>query len=316
MIEPNIKECSQCITLKKENEDLINDITKIREDSKQANRRVSQIAKLNKKLNCKMQQLQKDLTGAQQNLKTFNGYKPYRVRQMLKRKLQSITNVKKNHDEKSEEIEKLEDKIREVKSELKKVKKQKNNMQSYHRNRKPDQIEIDDGVGTEMVDNLRNELAALEYQNGKLQDQNESITNTLINTKKDNKTYSSDVRKTIYSLSNAQVAVNRLEDVIRTVCKNMANREIGPLPDSGTCAKIIREMGALARLQCAEILKDEQHTTLMYDGTTKKKFHYGEVQFACSSTKVLTAGMQLMASGTAESYSKAILDTINDIGRY
>ena len=31
---------------------------------------------------------------------------------MLKRKLQSITNVKKNQDEKSEEIEKLENKIR------------------------------------------------------------------------------------------------------------------------------------------------------------------------------------------------------------
>ena len=65
------------------------------------------------------------------------------------------------------------------------------------------------------------------------------------------------------------MAINRLEDVIRIVCKNMANREIGPLPDSGTCAKIIREVGALARLQCAEILKDKQHTTLMFDGTTK-----------------------------------------------
>ena len=71
VIEPNIKECSQCITLKKENEDLIDDITEIREDNKQANRRVSQIVKLNKKLNCKMQQLQKDFTGAQQHLKNI-----------------------------------------------------------------------------------------------------------------------------------------------------------------------------------------------------------------------------------------------------
>ena len=55
-----------------------------------------------------------------------------------------------------------------MKKELKKVKKK--NIQSFHRNRKPDQIEINDGVGTEMVDNLRNELPALEYQNGKLQD--------------------------------------------------------------------------------------------------------------------------------------------------
>ncbi len=102
-------------------------------------------------------------------------------------------------------------------------------------------------------------------------------------TKVDGKTYSSDVRSTIYGLACAQVSVERMADVVTLVLGKLAKKSVGPLPDPTTTGRIIREMKELSKFQISEALAKEEHTTLKYDGTSKKKMHYVEVQVETKS---------------------------------
>ena len=90
-------------------------------------------------------------------------------------------------------------------------------------------------------------------------------------------------------------------------------KTVGPLPDPTTCSRIAREMKELSKYQRNEELSCAKSTTVKYDGTSKKKTHYVEVQVA-TTKKILTTGLFLMASGTAEAYTNTVMQSVQDFG--
>lgn len=160
---------------------------------------------------------------------------------------------------------------------------------------------------------LRRQLHAVELEKSELEDTVDELRSEEIATKVDGKTYSSSVRRTVYDLICAQVSVENIPHVIVSVLSNLTKKTVGPLPDPTTCSRIAREMKELSKFQISEVLEGAEHTTVKYDGTSKQKTHYVEVQVATTKT-TLTTGLSEMASGTAEAYAKSVMQSLQDIG--
>ena len=65
--------------------------------------------------------------------------------------------------------------------------------------------------------------------------------------------------------------------------------------------------------QLSDALKEVEHTTVKYDGTTKAKEHWVESQVGTKS-HTYTIGLEKTAGGSAETYVKSIMDKVEEIG--
>ena len=150
-----------------------------------------------------------------------------------------------------------------------------------------------------------------QHLNAEIERLRECGSSSPIQTKRDGKTFSEDLRLTIYELEECQVSAKNIPIVITAVLKHLAKRTIESLPDKTTINRIVKEMKQLSKHQIRETLKNEEHTTLKYDGTEKLTKHYAEMQISTKS-HTLTTGISELPSGS-ESYSNAILENISSI---
>ena len=102
--------------------------------------------------------------------------------------------------------------------------------------------------------------------------------------------------------------------VLRSVL-NLADVELATIPDETTCRRIAREMNVIANEQLAEVLSNEEHLTLKYDGTTKAKQHWGEAQIATVGS-TYTIGLSKMSGGAAAHYTSMLTSMISDCGKH
>ena len=152
----------------------------------------------------------------------------------------------------------------------------------------------------ELVKQLQQQLAAVELNKKLLEDKLRDMAYNLIITKQDGKTYTSAVRRVVYVLIGQPRG---------------RHGAILPQewPDPTTCSRIAREIYELSIYQINEELSCAKNTTVKYDGTSKKKTHYVEVQVA-TTKKTSTPGLSLMAYGTAEAYTNIVMQSLHDIG--
>ena len=85
--------------------------------------------------------------------------------------------------------------------------------------------------------------------------------------------------------------------MIKSVVKVMTGKEIVGFPDTSTCRVIVREMKILSQMMAINRLQGSSHNTQKYDGTTKSKGHWVEVQLA-TIEHTFTIGLDKSSSGT------------------
>lgn len=140
----------------------------------------------------------------------------------------------------------------------------------------------------------------------------ENKENMYIETKKDGKTFTANIREASYHLQNLGVGQGKVSEAIKKVVKAVTNKDVGPLPSYTSQNYFTKEMKALSRQQVKQCLSGKENTTLKYDGTTKKLGHLVEVEVADGDqTYLLEIGDQL--SGRAKDYVETIKGRINAI---
>ena len=247
----------------------------------------------------------------EQQLARKQKFSEKRVNQMIQRKTSTIKR-------KDVEISQLKRKCKDL--EMKSKLTLKPVVKASCRNCKINRKEVEDQKNVidflkERVQNYRSTIDELENKLTQFSDKINEMKSKLIDTKTDGKTFNSDLRMTVYELSTAEVSVENMSTVIKSVLHRLAKKDVHSLPDTKTYTRIVREMGALSRMHVQEVLSNEENTTLKYDGTSKKKTHYLEVQVE-SQKQCFTTGISMMASGTADSYSRSIvqsLDSVNNV---
>lgn len=117
---------------------------------------------------------------------------------------------------------------------------------------------------------------------------------------RDGKTFNSSVRECVYFCTSRQVSVNNISPVIRYCVEKMSGKKLGKLPDPSTCERMVPEMREISKFQLGEELSSATGTTLKYDGTSKKRRHFSEVQIA-TAIDTYTVGIKEIARGDADS---------------
>ena len=166
----------------------------------------------------------------------------------------------------------------------------------------------------EELQNLKAKISLLENEKSELEHRLPRPDSNLIETKKDGKTYSDDLRMAIYKCIDNNVAVDKVENVVRSVVKHITNKELSAFPDTHTCRNMVREMNMLSKIQVAVALQNAENTTLKYDGTTKAKQHWVEAQIATDQA-TLTIGVGKTAGGSAQVYRDYITKSISTVGK-
>ena len=132
----------------------------------------------------------------------------------------------------------------------------------------------------------------------KLQTQSESTMNTRI--PEEGNRYNDDVRKTVITLQSEGVPATKVENVIRSVAKNLFHKNVGELPKRQTVTNIFSNEGTiLSNIQVAEKVVESEHVTLHTDGTSKDHRKYVGQQLTLSSGEELSLGFQLVAQEDA-----------------
>ena len=128
----------------------------------------------------------------------------------------------------------------------------------------------------------KQEIQWLENEFQHAQEQQLPCTQPLA-TKRDGKTFSTEVRKASYILLNAGVSQGRASDTLKNIAEAFSQPLEGDLPSYRTQNKFNKEMKAVFRQQIREAMLPATDATLKYDGTTKKAGHLVEVDVELKS---------------------------------
>ena len=206
---------------------------------------------------------------------------------LQKKKIEAPSRSRQNMKRKAEIIVKKKEIIKKLKKgsniststttdiQLNHLKKQKTNMAAYYQSKKRNVSKSSLAVKDSELSQLRNFLS--RYENVQLKTEISELRSGKIQTKKDDKTYSDDLRETIYALSNLNVSSKNIANVIKSVLNCKTKKDIDTLPDHTTINRIIREMKQLSTFQVAEQISMSKYMTCKYDGTQKRGEHFVEV---------------------------------------
>ena len=160
----------------------------------------------------------------------------------------------------------------------------------------------------EKVKNLNKENKDLKELVSLLQDQKITFQNGR---------YVDDIRETIMQLLNLNVSMNKVNEVIRVVLRNLASIEVDRLPSNAVKTRLLVEARNLAHKQVAEAMASggESGNCFHGDGTTKYHRHYQSFQIT-SSGNTLSFGFQEMAgqdSGALLNTFTSAIDELTDV---
>ena len=139
--------------------------------------------------------------------------------------------------------------------------------------------------------------------------------NECINTKCNEKTYSTACRKAIYHCLLNQVPVTSVYNVIEAVILELCDKAIDVMPDSKFVSVCGYELGIISDLQVGEILYSSENVTLSWDSTTVDGQRINEVHFSIATIPPTSYVMQLgvLPGGTCDDYLTHITNCFDDI---
>ena len=170
-----------------------------------------------------------------------------------------------------------------------------------------------DNVYSRKVTELSKEIQFWQDQSTKLEDQLQSFMSEQDVSTFHNGKYTDAVRQVYMELMCENVGSRKVETIVRTVLRNLAQKEVTRLPGATFAKQMLLEARAVAKTMVDQKLTDsEVGLTLGVDGTSKHQVHYGGASVHFPEGQSVTLGLTNMATGEAESYLNTIQDLLAD----
>ena len=130
--------------------------------------------------------------------------------------------------------------------------------------------------------------------------------------------YCDKVREVIMDLLSMDVSMSQVNNVIKTVLKKLANKNVSKLPSMGLKSRLLLEARWLAKCQVGRAMESEnieidKGNCLHGDGTTKYHRKYQNFQVTTESGRSYTIGLNEMAGGDTATTMQAFLQTLDEI---
>ena len=132
--------------------------------------------------------------------------------------------------------------------------------------------------------------------------------------------YINELRQTIMILlTQCNVSMSKVNQVIETVISNLTGMSLSGLPSNGVLSKLLVEAKVVASVHVADRMLTEGDPkgmtghVLHSDATTKHHRHYESFQVTLPSGKTMSIGLKETAGGATEELTEAFLSTIKDL---
>ena len=130
-------------------------------------------------------------------------------------------------------------------------------------------------------------------------------------TKKDGKTYSTDMRMMIYDAIVNQVPTQNIPSLIEKYAQRTGEK-LSAVPHRTTVEQMARELDATADLKAAEIAMKTSDLTIGFDATTQEGVHINSVHFTTKEECEVIAVNEL-AGGTADDYCEHVCGAVDHL---
>lgn len=145
----------------------------------------------------------------------------------------------------------------------------------------------------------------------------ESITNEASvvekKTKRDEKTFSLDMRQMVYDSIINQVPTKNIPVLIRRFAMRFGVK-ITAVPHRNTVEQMARELGAISDLQTAEVAMTTENLTLGFDATTQEGVHINSIHLT-TKTKFFVVAIDQLPGGTVEDYAEHVTSSIDELAK-
>ena len=130
--------------------------------------------------------------------------------------------------------------------------------------------------------------------------------------------YCDEVREVIMDLLSMDVSMSQVNNVIKTVLKKLANKNVSKLPSMGLKSRLLLEARWLAKCQVGRAMESknieiDKGNCLHGDGTTKYHRKYQNFQVTTKSGRSYTIGLNEMAGGDTAATMQAFVQTLDEI---
>ena len=131
--------------------------------------------------------------------------------------------------------------------------------------------------------------------------------------------YDKEIRQVILELLAMNVAMNKVNDVIPTVFKKLAEKNISRLPSKAVHSRLLVEVKHIADVQLGRAMleeADQSHVvgnTLHGDGATKYHHHYQDFEITTPSSRTYAMGLLELGKSDTEAIMDAFKHKVSEI---
>ena len=130
-------------------------------------------------------------------------------------------------------------------------------------------------------------------------------------TKKDGKTYATDMRMIVYASIVNQVPTQNIPSLIQTYAE-MTGDNLSAVPQRTTVEQMARELDVIADLKAAEVAMKTPDLTIGFDATTQEGVHINSVHLTTKDACEVIA-IDELPGGTADDYSEHVCGSVNHL---
>ena len=246
----------------------------------------------------------------------------------LQKQKELLTEQQSQMDKYANDLNSMEQNLNENKTEILDLKTEKRKLQkkiSYLRI-KLEKAKRERGGGNLLleeeylheIDEMKQNVNVLQNENKELEELVSLLEGEEVVTFQNGK-YTDEVRETVMELLSMNVSMNRVNDVIRTVLRNLASKDVDRLPSNALKSRLLVEAKFLAQKQVAETMMqgaDPSSLTgncLHGDGTSKYHRHFQSFQVTTLSGKTITIGLHEMGGSSTADVLKSFKDCVDEL---
>ena len=156
-------------------------------------------------------------------------------------------------------------------------------------------------------------IKSLEHQNLLLEEKINNLESNLMVSKKNKKTYNTELRTLVFDAVINQVSANCISSIIQSFSQHLG-LTIKTVPCRNTVEQMVRELGVITDLQTAEIDISEENLTLGFDGTTQEGIHASCIHLT-TKTGCHVVALDELSGGTSEDYEQHICQSIDNLAK-
>lgn len=161
------------------------------------------------------------------------------------------------------------------------------------------------------VERKEEEINILENEKCSLEDKVEEMEDSVLVTKSDQKSCSSNMRLMVFDAIINQVPTSSVPKLIENFAHRL-NVTLEAIPSRSTVESMARELGIISDYQAAEVLFSAKDSTLAFDATTQEHVQVNEIHFT-TETNSYSIALDQLPGGTAADYATQITDSIDHL---